>query len=128
MLSNIRGRLQQQGMTIEMLGMNEESFRQMYRDTAIGQVRGSLILEAIARREEIRVEGEEIDGRLEKIAQISNAPIDAVRKYYGKEEARRGLIAQILEEKAVQFLLEKATILEVDKAVLAPQGQSDDKE
>lgn len=128
MLSNIRGRLQQQGMTIEMLGMNEESFRQMYRDTAVGQVQGSLILEAIARREEIRVEGEEIDGRLEKIAQLSNAPIDAVRNYYGKEEARRGLIAQILEEKAVQFLLEKATVAEVDKAVLAPQAQSDNKE
>lgn len=128
MLGNIRGRLQQQGMTLEMLGMDEESFRRMYRDAAVGQVRGSLILEAIARREEIRVEGEEIDGRLEKIAQLSNAPLEAVRNYYGKDEARRGLMAQILEEKTVQFLLEKATVLEVDKEILAPQAKPEDKE
>lgn len=128
MLNNIRGRLRQQGMTLEMLGMTEESFRQMYRQSAIDQVKGSLILEAVARQEGIRVEGEEIDGRLQKIAELSNAPIEAVRKYYAKEEARRGLMSQILEEKTVQFLLEKSTVLEVDKAVLSSQSKSDEKE
>ena len=62
MLDNIRRRLESQGMNLEMLGMKEESFRQMYRDTAVSQVQGVLLLEAVARQEEIKVEGSEMDG------------------------------------------------------------------
>ncbi len=125
MLGNIRNRLQSQGMSLEMLGMNEDSFRQMYRESAANQVRGSLILEAIARQENLTVDPSEIDGKLEKIAQMSNASIEAVKSYYAKDEARRGLMSQILEEKTVEFLLEKSDILEVDKADLeqANKGQ-----
>ena len=58
MLGNVRSRMQSQGMSLEMLGMDEESFRSMYRDTAVKQVQGSLILEAIGRQEELQVEPE----------------------------------------------------------------------
>ncbi len=126
MLGNIRKRLQSQGMSLEMLGMNEESFKQMYRESAANQVRGSLILEAIARQENLSVDPSEIDGKLEKIAQMSNASIDAVKSYYAKEEARRGLMAQILEEKAVEFLLEKSDIVEVDKAELEQTNKGEE--
>lgn len=119
MLGNVKKRLQTQGLGLEMLGMNEETFGNNYRDTAVSQVQGTLLLEAVARQEGIRVEPEEIDGKLEEIAEMANAPLEAVRGYYGGEEARRGLIAQILEEKTVQFLLEKSTIQEVDRSQLS---------
>ncbi len=119
MLRNLRKRFESQGMSLEMLGLNDESFKAMYRETAVRQVQGSLIMEAIGRQEEIKVEEGEIDGKLEQVAEMSNAPLDAVKKYYAAEEARRGLIAQIEEEKVVQFLLDKATIEEVDKTQLA---------
>ena len=41
---------------------------------------------------------------------MSHAPLDAVKKYYASEDARHGLMGQILEEKAVEFLLGKSTI------------------
>jgi trigger factor len=126
MLGNIRNRLQSQGMSLEMLGMNEESFKQMYRESAANQVRGSLILEAVARQENLSVDPSEIDGKLEKIAQMSNASIDAVKSYYAKDEARRGLMSQILEEKAVEFLLGKSDILEVDKADLEQANKGEE--
>ncbi len=126
MLGNIRARMQNQGMSLEMLGMNEETFKQMYRDTAVSQVKGSIILEAIAGQEELKVEDGEIDGKLEEIAAMSNAPLDAVQKHYASAEARRGLVSQIAEEKVVQFLLDSATIEEVDKEQLADKNQ--DKE
>jgi trigger factor len=119
MLGNVKQRMQSQGMTMEMLGMNEASFGQMYRDTAVQQVQGSLILGAVARQEKIAVEPTEIDGKLEEIAGMANAPLDAVKKYYASDENRRGLMAQIIEEKAVRLLLEKAVIEEVDKDQLA---------
>lgn len=123
MLGNVKQRMQSQGMTMEMLGMNEASFAQMYRDTAVQQVQGSLILGAVARQEKIAVEPTEIDGKLEEIASMANAPLDAVKKYYASDENRRGLMAQIVEEKAVRLLLDKAVIEEVDKDQLAAAGK-----
>lgn len=120
MLGNVKQRMQSQGMTMEMLGMNEASFGQMYRDTAVQQVQGSLILGAIARQEKVQVEPTEIDGKLEEIAAMANAPLEAVKKYYASDENRRGLMAQIVEEKAVRLLLDQAVIEEVDKDQLAP--------
>ncbi|AMV72790.1 trigger factor [Desulfuromonas carbonis] len=127
MLANIRSRMQSQGMSLEMLGMNEESFRAMYRDTAVKQVQGTLILEAIGRQEGLQVEESEIDGKLEQIAAMSNAPIDAVKRHYGNEDARRGLLLQMGEEKVIEFLLAGAQISEVAKADLAAKS-TDDKE
>lgn len=123
MLGNVKQRMQSQGMSMEMLGMNETSFGQMYRDTAVQQVQGSLILGAVARQEKLAVEPAEIDGKLEEIAAMANAPLDAVKKYYASDENRRGLMAQIVEEKAVRLLLDQAVIEEVDKDQLAAAGK-----
>lgn len=123
MLQNIRNRFKSQGMTLEMLGMNEESFRSMYRETAVKQVQGSLLLEAVARQEQFKVETSEIDDKLQQIAQMANAPLEAVRSYYGADENRRSLIAQIVEEKAVQFLLAQAKVDEVAKEQLSAEKE-----
>ena len=128
MLENLRRRMQGQGMSLQMLGMTDESFKQMYRETAVRQVQGNLILEAIARQEGLQVEDGELDGKLEEIASLANAPLEAVKKYYGTPAARQDLTAQILEEKAIEFLLSKATIEEVDKDQLAASAAEADKE
>jgi trigger factor len=128
MLGNVRNRMQSQGMSLEMLGLNEDSFKQMYRETAVKQVQGSLILEAVAKQENLKVEDSEIDGKLEEIAAMANAPLDAVKKHYAGDDARRGLIMQIAEEKVVRFLLDNSTVEEVDKASLAESGQGEEKE
>lgn len=126
MLGNVRTRMQSQGMTLEMLGMTEESFKQMYRETAVKQVQGSLILEAIGRQEELKVEPGEVDDKLQQIAVMSNAPLEAVKRHYGNDEARRGLLAQMAEEKAIEYLLGQAKVAEVPKEDLAPAA--DEKE
>jgi trigger factor len=115
MLDNLRKRFQAQGMTLEMLGLTDDVFRSKYRETAVRQVQGSLLLEGVARQEKVAVEDGEIDGKLVEIAQMANAPVDAVRNYYARDEARRGLIAQIVEEKTIHLLLDQAQITEVSK-------------
>ncbi|MCF6238220.1 MAG: trigger factor [Candidatus Marinimicrobia bacterium] len=113
MYENISNRMKSQGMSPERLGITPESFRENYRTTAIEQVSGNLILEAIGRQENIVAEESEIDAKLEEIATMANAPIDTVKKYYAGSEARSGLMAQIAEEKVVGFLLESANVKEV---------------
>ena len=113
MYENITNRMQSQGMSPEMLGITPENFRENYRDKAIEQISGNLILEAVGRQEQIVAEESEIDAKLEEIAAMANAPVDMVKKYYAGAEARSGLLAQIAEEKVVSFLLESAKIKEV---------------
>jgi trigger factor len=113
MYENISNRMKSQGMSPEMLGITPETFREKYRTTAIEQVSGNLILEAIGRQEDIVAEESEIDAKLEEISTMANAPIDMVKKYYAGPEARSGLMAQIAEEKVVGFLLESAKVKEV---------------
>lgn len=113
MYENISNRMRSQGMSVEMLGITPESFRENYRQTAVEQVSGNLILEAIGRQESIRADENEIDAKLEEISSMSNAPLETVKKYYAAPEARVGLMAQIAEEKVISFLLENAKIKEV---------------
>lgn len=118
MYSNISNRMRSQGLSPEMLGLNPQNFAERYREAAINQVKGTLLLEAIGKQEGIAVEDGEIDGRLEEIAKMANAPLDMVKKYYAGAEAREGLLAQIAEEKVVRFLIDKARVTEVPRAAL----------
>jgi len=113
MYDNISNRMQSQGMSVAMLGITPENFRENYRQTAVEQVSGTLILEAIGRQEKIVAEEGEIDAKLEEISTMANAPLETVKKYYSGAEARSGLMAQIAEEKVISFLLEKAKVKEV---------------
>jgi trigger factor len=124
MYANITNRMRSQGMTPEMLGLTPQSFAERYRTAAVGQVQGTLLLEAIGRQEGITVEESEIDGRLEEIAKMANAPLEMVKKYYAGEDARAGLMVQIAEEKAVRFLLDRARITEVPRTALETAKES----
>lgn len=125
MYENITNRMQSQGMTPQMLGLTPENFRENYRATAIEQVSGNLILEAIGRQENIVAEVSEIDAKLEEIAAMANAPVEMVKKYYAGAEARSGLLAQIAEEKVISFLLGSAKVKEV--APKKPKTKSENK-
>jgi len=128
MYENITNRMKSQGMTPEMLGITPENFRENYRTTAIEQVSGNLLLEAIGRQEKIVADESEIDAKLEEIATMANAPLDMVKKYYASSEARSGLMAQIAEEKVVAFLLESAKVKEVAaEKTKAPKKKSEKK-
>lgn len=108
------GRLQAQGMTLEMLGMNDETFASTYRPMAEQQVKGELILEAIAKQEEITTEDADIECKIKEIAAESNAPLDNVQEYFKKPEMRHGLENQIQHDKVLAFLIDKSVVTEVE--------------
>ncbi|NJC88741.1 MAG: trigger factor [Desulfuromonas sp.] len=118
MYSNISNRMRSQGLSPDVLGINPQNFAERYREAAVDQVKGTLLLEAIGKQEGIAVEDGEVDGRLEEIAKMANAPLEMVQKYYAGAEAREGLLAQINEEKVVRFLIDNARVTEVPRAAL----------
>ena len=58
---------------------------------------------------------------------MAGATLDVVKQHYSSDEARRGLSAQIAEEKAIELMLEKATVKELAKEELTVK-QDDAKE
>lgn len=111
---NFSQRLKAQGMSLEMLGMNDEGFNKAYRDMAAQQVKGELLLDAIAQQENIVVEDAEVEEKMEAFATQSNTPLEQVKKYFETDQAKIGLKGQVLQEKVTKFLLEKANVTEVE--------------
>lgn len=121
MYENISKRMQAQGMSPEMLGMSADRFKSQYRMTALAQVQGRLIMEAVGRQEQIVAEEADVDAKLVEVAEMANAPLEMVKKYYAGEQARQSLMAQITEEKVVRFLLDNSVIRDVPAAELTKE-------
>ncbi|HMB16207.1 MAG TPA: trigger factor [Pelovirga sp.] len=116
-------RLKAQGMSLEMLGMNDESFNKTYWDMATQQVKGELILDAIAQQEQLVIDDAEIEKKFADFAEQSNTPLDQVKKFFENDQALRGLKGQLLQEKVSTFLLDSAVITEVEPK--APEDDND---
>ncbi|SEA12780.1 trigger factor [Desulfuromusa kysingii] len=123
-------KLKAQGMTLEMLGMNDETFATTYRDMAAQQIKGELIIDAIAAQEEIVVEESLVEEKMQVIADQNNIPLEQVQKYFENAQAIAGLKGQILQEKTSKFLVDSATITEVEPkpAEQAEPAVADDSE
>ncbi|PLY05411.1 MAG: trigger factor [Desulfuromonas sp.] len=107
-------RLKAQGMTLEMLGMNDEAFANNYRPMAEMQVKGELLLDAIAKQEELDVEDSEVEERIKSFADESNTPLEQVQKYFENPQAMNGLKGQLLSEKVSKFIIDQAVVTEVE--------------
>lgn len=116
MLDNAKSRLAQQKLTLEMVGMDDEKYKAQFRDTAETKVKGSLLLDALARQEGIKVEDGDVEEKIKEIAEQNLQPLDVVKGYFEKNnEARENLIAQLAEDKVIQFLIGKANVTEVPR-------------
>ncbi|WP_136514083.1 trigger factor [Geomonas edaphica] len=120
MLDNTKQRLASQRMSLEMMGMTDDTYKAQFRGVAKDQVKGSLIVEAVADKEGVQVTEEEFEAQLEQISAQSGQPIEKVQQLYKtNERAKESLMAQMREDKAVQFIIERAKVTEVPKAEIA---------
>ncbi len=114
MLENAKRRLSSQRMSLEMMGMNEEQYKLQFRDVAVSQVKGGLLLDALATAEEISVSDDEVAAKVAEIAGEDDKNRERINEYYiQNKEARNSLSAHLREEKALSLLLSKAVVTEV---------------
>jgi trigger factor len=129
MKDNFAQRLQAQGMSLEMLGMNDETFNKSYYDMAELQVKGDLLLQAIAEQEKFVADDAEVEAKIKEFADQGQAELEKIQKYFENEQAREGLKGQIVYEKTSKFLKEQAIINEVEPQVeVTDAGETDEKE
>ncbi len=96
------------GVDPRALNLDFEALRTEMRPRAETEVRGALLLEAIAEAEGLKVQPAEVDQRIDQLAKESEQPISQVRKAFKEASQRRGLELRLREEKTVEFLRSRA--------------------
>ena len=103
-------RLMEQGLDPMQVNIDWREFREKQRETAVGTVKSTLVLDEIAKRESIGVADADLDVEIAKFAERAGRTPDAVRARLEKEGALPRLLAGIQREKTMTWLLEKAQI------------------
>jgi trigger factor len=94
-----------------------EETRKALEERATRQVRATLLVEKIAQAEKIEIAESEVQERVETIARAAGERGKNIRQYYAREDAREELRAQMIFEKTLAFLLDKARVKEVEAAL-----------
>ena len=93
--------------------INWDKFRDDQRPAATDTVRSTLVLDEIAKREEIEVSDADIQAEIGRQAERSERTPAAMRALIEKEERINQLATGVLREKVIDFLLANATIVAV---------------
>jgi trigger factor len=94
-----------------------EEARKTFEGRATRQVQATLLVEKISQQENISISDQEVQERVDSIARTAGERAKSVRDYYAKAEARDDLRAQLVFDRTVGYLLERAHIKEVDPAI-----------
>ncbi len=97
------------GVDPRQLGLDFNRLREDFRPKAELEVRGQLIVEAIGKQEKIEVSDEELEKRLEEVAEETGQTLAVVRKHYKDEDERQSLVGRVREQKTIEFLKSQAT-------------------
>ncbi|WP_305304088.1 trigger factor [Romboutsia ilealis] len=113
MLMELNYQLQYQGLNLqqllEMTGRGLEELREERRADAERLVKSSLILEAIAEKENVEANDADIDAELEKMAAMYNMEVEKIKSSL-RETDIEDIKGQIKIRKTLDLLVENATI------------------
>jgi len=87
-------------------------WREEWRERAERQVRESLLLEAVAKAEGLQASPLDVEARIGEMAERQGVSTDRLRQAYGGEAFERALEAQLVDEKALEFLVARAKVEE----------------
>jgi trigger factor len=93
---------------------SNEEIRKSLEPRATRQVQATLLIERIAELEKIEISDKEIQERVDHIARSAGDRAKAAREFYARPDARDELRAQIVFDRTLDFLLERAQVEEVD--------------
>lgn len=107
------GHLMSQQVDPRQANIDWDAFREEQRESATATVRSTLVLDEIAKREQLSVEASEIDEEMARQAERAGRTVSAMRALLEKEGGVEQLVTGLRREKAIGFLLSEATIVTV---------------
>lgn len=111
MAQDFAQRIQQQGLSMEQYfqftGMTAEKMMEELRPQAVKRIETRLVLEAIAKAENIEITDEKIDEELAKMAEAYKMEVEKLKEFMGENEKEQMKMDLAVQE-AVTFLADNA--------------------
>src|SRR5947209_18815372 len=92
--------------------INWEAMRDVVRERAGDDVRGSMLLERVAEAEKIEVSDEEVEAEIQAMAEGSRQSVEQVRAALTKQGGERSIADRLRNRKALDFLVQNANVRE----------------
>ncbi|MBE9918129.1 trigger factor [Paenibacillus donghaensis] len=119
MMRDFDNRLRSQGMNLEMFlsfsGQTTDDLKEQMKDDAEKRVRNNLVLEQIAKEENIEVTEEDINKELETMAEAYKRTADEIRGILAANGSLDSLREEISLRKTVELLVENSKEVEVSE-------------
>jgi len=110
MLEGAAQRFARQGIDMDQLGMDAARLRADLREQALLQVRGALLLEAVAEAEKIEPSDQDLEAEVARVARESGLPLAQLQAQMRGAEARAALRSRWREDQVLAFLAAQAKI------------------
>lgn len=109
-------------------GKNAQQFRLSdaqradLRRRAAFAAQASLVLEAVANQEGIKITDADLDAKYQEIADLRGQRVEAIRGYFVKENAVEELRKRLSEERTLEWILEQANLKVAEAPADAPEA------
>ena len=111
MVQEFAQRLQSQGLSMEQYfqftGLTADKMNEEMRPQAVKRIETRLVLEAIAKAENIEISEEKLDAELTKMAEMYQMEVDKLKEYMGENEKEQ-MKADMAVQEAVTLLVDSA--------------------
>ena len=111
MVEDFAQRIQSQGITLEQYfqftGLTAEKMMEDMKPQAIKRIETRLVLEAIAKAENIEITDEKVDEELAKMAESYKMEVEKLKEFMGENEKKQ-MKEDLAVQEAVTFLVENA--------------------
>ncbi len=108
MIDEFAQRIAAQGMSfdqyLQFSGMTVDKLKEQVRPEALQRIQSSLVLEQIAKEENIEASDEDVDAEIEKMASMYGMKADDLKSYMGDSE-KESMKRDIAVKKAVEFVM-----------------------
>ena len=115
MINEFASRLGQQGLSIDqymqMTGMQPQMLMDQMRPEAEKRIKSRLVLEAVAKTENITATEEDIDEQLKKMAEMYHMDVEKLKESMGEEDKKQ-VAEDVMVEKAAEFLVKESVEVE----------------
>jgi trigger factor len=88
----------------------EKEIREMFRGSATRMIQKYFVMDAVRRQEKIELSAEDVDQRVQLLAQGLGKSPEEIRQMVAHPERRRGFESDLVEEKTMRFLRERAVV------------------
>jgi trigger factor len=95
---------------VEDEAAREREVREHFHSAALRTIKKYLILDAVKKQENITVGPQELDAKIEDLSRTGGEKAEEVRAYFRRPDRRLAIEGELLDEKAMSFLRERAVV------------------